>query len=82
MTTKDPKYRITAIVCTVVLFSVMAVYESRKKESIADQLNAEKVKVEQILSGKVHLEKELEKTKQQLETLELKHEKLKQSGDH
>jgi len=82
MTTKDPKYRITIIVCTVLLFSVMAIYESRKKESIADQLNAEKVKVEQILSGKVHLEKELEKTKQQLETLELKHEKLKQAADH
>ena len=69
MTTEDPKFKIIAVVSITCLLSVMAIYESRKKDLIHNHIKIERFKLERTLS-------EHEKAKQKIEILQRKNSEL------
>ena len=78
MTTEDPKYKIITAVSTALIIALMATYELRKQDSIERQLQAERVKMEEIHTGKHQLEKEHDEAKRQIEILKSKNRSAEQ----
>jgi hypothetical protein len=79
MTTEDPKFKLIASLSTVLIISVLAIYESRKQSSIESKVGVERIKVEEIQLSRRHLEKEHEETKKQMEILKSKNRELEKS---
>jgi peptidoglycan hydrolase CwlO-like protein len=79
MTTEDPKFKLIASVSTLLIISILAIYEARKENAIESKLSAEKVKTEEIQSKNQNLEKEHEKAKKQIEILQSKNRELEKS---
>lgn len=72
MTSDDSKFKIIAIVSIALFLSVMAIYESRKKNQIQHHVNKERIKLEKTLS-------EHEKAKEQIEMLQRKNSELEKT---